>query len=79
MKITFEFLEEHNYPSVTDYCRYLIKQETYPKKLEVWRGTMPCLYVYVEKAALVTPGEERGWRKFHKSRRKPALQPRTAI
>lgn len=53
MRIDFKYLEDNKYNSVTDYCRVLVKQEDYPKTLNVYRGDMLCLTVDVAKAALL--------------------------
>lgn len=38
-------------PDVCKYCRQLVKQENYPKTLELYRGEMLCLTADVEKMA----------------------------
>ncbi len=63
MNITFDFLEEHKYSSVTDYCRDLVKTEGYPEYLYVYRGEMLCLTVNVKKAALIEPTSSV-WQKY---------------
>lgn len=69
MKITFDFLENNKYSSVTDYCRDLIKQSEFPETLEVYRGEMLCLRVDVVNAAKIMPKNGR-WVKYDKHSRK---------
>lgn len=47
IKTTFDELEKLDCPSVTDYCRLLIKQSVLfaDAKVEVYRGEMLCLTV----------------------------------
>ena len=46
-KVTWKDLEESGYASVTDYCRYLIKNhpEDLPSRIEIYRGEMLCMTV----------------------------------
>jgi hypothetical protein len=45
MKITFEDMNNLNVPK---YCRKIMKEDNYPKTLEIYRGEMLCLTVDVE-------------------------------
>lgn len=46
LKTTWDELKEKGFPSVTDYCRFLIKQGTeLPNRIEVYRGDMLCMTV----------------------------------
>jgi len=76
MKITFNWLEENDYASVTDYCRELVRfhknDPDYLKNeaIEVYRGDMLCLTVSdIEKAATIMPHNNR-WAKYDKTCRK---------
>lgn len=69
MKITFDWLEEHDYPSVTDYCRDLVKTRDFPETLEVYRGDMLCLTVTdIKAAAKLRPAIEKGFVKYNAPR-----------
>jgi hypothetical protein len=67
MKITFDWLEEHEFASVTDYCRALVKQDPgslLGDKIEVYRGDMLCLTVTdINVAAGLEPASS-GWQKY---------------
>lgn len=60
---TFDFLKENNYPSVTDYCRFLMKlnPERYQDMpVEVYRGEMLCLIgESVKKCAEIQPNGDK--------------------
>lgn len=72
IRLSFKDLEDEGYPSVTDYCRDLVKNFGYQEgtidncKIEVYRGEMLCLTVTdIRKAATIQP-DDNGWRKVHK-------------
>lgn len=71
-KITFDYLTENNYPSVTDYCRDLIKKDAFPDVVEVYRGDMLCLTADVRKAAKLAP-TGTGWETYRENKNKRAL------
>lgn len=79
-QITFDWLEENKYPSVTDYCRYLVdNKDTLPDRIEVYRQGLLCLTVTdVKEAAKVMPKDCK-WIKYDKTRRKGSREARTAI
>ncbi len=56
---TFDYLEEQGYPSVTDYCRFLMElnPERYEDMpVEVYRGERLCLIVKsVKEGAKIQP------------------------
>lgn len=85
IKVTFQELEEKGFPSVTDYCRDLVKNFGYQtgtlenSVIHIYRGDMLCLIVNnIKEAAKLMPGES-GWRKFDKTRRKATREPRGAF
>lgn len=56
IKITFDELEKGKWPSVTDYCRYLVSINSAAETVEVYRGDMLCLIVTdIKKAATLQP------------------------
>lgn len=57
VKTTWDELEELGYASVTDYCRFLVKQgKKLPDRIEVYRGDMLCITVPdVAEAAKIEP------------------------
>jgi hypothetical protein len=71
LRISFDILEDWGFPSVTDYCRYLVENIPEDKldfKIEVYRGEMLCLTVNdIQKAATLQP-DVAGWRKVKKDR-----------
>lgn len=75
MKITFDWLEEHDFASVTDYCRALVRfHKNDPeflknKTVEVYRGEMLCLTVKDINAAARLEPTSSGWGK-HTGKRK---------
>ena len=71
MKITFDWLEEHGYESVTDYCRELMKDPGpwLGDKIEVYRGNMLCLTVTDIKAAAKLIPLDCRWKKYNKRHR----------
>ncbi len=67
MKITFKDLEDMDFKSVTDYCRFLISEgrEDLEQTIEVYRGKMLCLTVSsVKYGASVEPRVEGGFKRF---------------
>lgn len=54
MKIDFKDMKGLNIPK---YCRKIMKEEGYPKTLEIYRGEMLCLTADVEKCAKLTLDE----------------------
>lgn len=78
MRITFDWLEAEGYPSVTDFCRDLVKdhQDEEITSIEVYRGDMLCLTVTdIRKAATLQP-TDNGWRIVKKDRARRVAQPR---
>lgn len=79
LKITWDELEKMGYPSVTDYCRVLVKEKdlydmgggpgklkeiTLPDRIEIYRGDMLCMTVTdVAEAAKLEPAPV-GFRKY---------------
>lgn len=84
LDVTFDQLEKWGYPSVTDYCRYLVDDGNYDGVvLGVWRGDMLCLIVndVYEAAKLMPTGTD--FVSYHESKRgrafKGPLQPRGEV
>lgn len=85
MKVTFNWLEENDYDSVTDYCRDLVRfhknDPDYLKNetIEVYRGDMLCLTVSdIEKAATLQPVSCR-WQKYDRRREEGSVEAQGAI
>lgn len=67
-KTTWDELEKMGYPSVTDYCRFLVKQgKPLPGRIEVYRGDMLCFSVFdvAESAKLQPSGTSAGFIPFN--------------
>lgn len=79
MKITFDWLEEHKYPSVTDLCRELVREGDADGIIEVYRNDMLCLTVTDIKAAATIMSKDGRWSKFDKTRRKAFREPRGCV
>lgn len=65
VKTTWDELESLGYASVTDYCRFLVKQgKKLPDRIEVYRGEMLCMTVTdVTEAAKLEPASV-GFKKY---------------
>lgn len=64
--VTWDQLEGDGYPSVTDFCRYLVSTggKFEGIRIEVYRDDMLCLTVHdIYKAAKLEP-TDGGWRKY---------------
>lgn len=78
-KTTWDELEKMGYPSVTDYCRFLVKEgKPLPGRIEVYRGEMLCFSVFdvAESAKLQPSGTSQGFVAYNpppsKRTRKPS-------
>lgn len=72
INITFDWLNENNYPSVTDFCRYLVSTggKFDGVKINIYRREMLCYIVNnIEEAAKVIPVDCR-WKKYNSKYRK---------
>lgn len=84
MKITFKDLEDLKCPSVTDYCRLLVKENDewcmgggpgklrgepeLPSTIEVYRGDMLCLTVTDVRKAATIMPTGIGWKVYDRRR-----------
>lgn len=61
LRTTWDELEAAGYVSVTDYCRFLVKQpDPLPNRIEVYRGEMLCMTVTdVAEAAKLMVKEDK--------------------
>lgn len=84
LKITWDELEKLGYPSVTDYCRVLVKKgKKLPDRIEIYRGEMLCMTVTdVAEAAKIMPTGS-GFISYDSTKRgrggKGSLQPRGEV
>jgi len=71
LKTTWDELEAEGYPSVTDYCRVLVKDKAkLPDRIEIYRGDMLCMTVTdVTEAAQLEP-HGTVFRKFQEKKKK---------
>jgi hypothetical protein len=60
-------------PNACKYCRKLMKQQNYPKTLELYRGDMHCLTVDVEKASKLEISENTLQYRTHRPNRLKVL------
>lgn len=68
-KTTWDELASLGYASVTDYCRFLVKEgKKLPDRIEIYRGDMLCMTIpNVAATALVEP-EGSTWRQHRPTR-----------
>ena len=76
--VDFQYLENNNYPSVTDYCRFLTAQDDEDWSdcvIHVSREGRVCLIVNdIYEASKMMPKDCR-WIKYDKTRRKGVQEP----
>ncbi len=69
LKMDFKDLEEQGYASITDYCRFLVKEgKELPGRIEIYRGEMLCLSVNNVKIAATLEPTGSGFKKYTDSR-----------
>jgi hypothetical protein len=69
LKTTWQELEDAGYASVTDYCRFLVKQKRkLPDRIEIYRDEVMCMTVTNVKEAAKFEPKSDGWRKYASTR-----------